>query len=850
MLDQLLDLTPEVRAARIEELAAGNAHRARALRTLVAECERAMPLFDRVATERFDALVLEPSPPLLPALLAGRYETGRELGHGGMARVYLARDRKHGRNVAIKAIRPELAASLGHDRFLREIEIAARLRHPNIVPLYDSGDINGALYFVMPFEDGPSLRDRLREGGALPIAEAVSILRDVARALGYAHEHGVVHRDVKPDNVMLSGDAAVVTDFGIAKAVSVSLTREAATTITQVGAAIGTPAYMAPEQAIGDPSTDHRADIYAFGCLAYELLGGTPPFAAGSSHEVIASHMTKTPRALTELRPDVPAAVENMVLRCLAKQPDDRPQSVRELLAALDASPANATIDGAHGMPARTRLWGPLSAVAVVIMLIGAVYALRRPPTPPPPPLTLAVLPFTNTAAEDSSINFVVDGLADEVAADLTRVPGIQIKSVAGARMYRGQLGVDVAEAGARLKAEYILTGVARQERGRWLLSANLDRVQDGASIWAETFIVNPDQQASAVSLINRSLLSSLRARFPRSVGATPTAIAAAPTTNNEAYRLYLRGQEQLKRRGTSVAESAELFRRAIHEDTLFARAYSGLSMSLALFPYFQGVPAKDINADLVRAARRALDLDSTLAQPYIALGLAHQFALQWDSAEIDFRTALQRDSRDVEALVQYARYLIFRGRVGDAMRQLALARVEDPASALVLSWVSYAYYMEGRLDSAVAESRRALENDPKNFTTVTLGALVHLGDKRLTEARALNDRSPPASPIRGYVAARLGDSAVARRELADLDRQIPQPWMSHTRRALLNLGLGDTARALASLERATSAGEIWPLMYGVGDPLYRPVERSAHFAALLRRVGLDPDAAHTRDRD
>jgi serine/threonine-protein kinase len=241
LIDAVLETAPEHRTARILELCAGDAGRQRALSHLVAECERDAPLFDRGAAERFDGLASEGPAALLPERLADRYRVGRELGRGGMARVYLARDEKLGRDVAIKVIRPELAASLGHDRFLREIEIAARLRHPNIVPVHDSGEIDGALYFVMPYEEGPSLRERLARDGALPIPEALNVLRDVTRALAYAHEHGVVHRDIKPDNVMLSGGAAVVTDFGIAKAVSAAALSEAATpALTQTGSSIGT----------------------------------------------------------------------------------------------------------------------------------------------------------------------------------------------------------------------------------------------------------------------------------------------------------------------------------------------------------------------------------------------------------------------------------------------------------------------------------------------------------------------------------------------------------------------------------------------------------------------------------
>src|SRR5688500_11040450 len=336
----------------------------------------------------------DPAPPLLPAVLAGRYEVGRALGQGGMACVYLARDTKHGRDVAIKVIRPELSASLAHERFLREIEIAARLRHPNIVPLYDSGEVDGQLYFVMPYEEGPSLGERLEKDGALPLADGLSVLRDVGRALAYAHEHGVVHRDVKPDNVMLSGDAAVVTDFGIAKAVTAALGEAQGATLTQTGSSVGTPAYIAPEQATGDPSTDHRADIYSFGCLAYAVLTGHPPFRGRGAHEVIASHLTAVPPLVSEVRPELPAAVATLVARCLEKDPGARPQSAREVLSGLDStvlaeparpsSPSVAALDHVPGPGPhlRSRLgWGVLAG-AVVLAIAGVLYAGRDSSAP------------------------------------------------------------------------------------------------------------------------------------------------------------------------------------------------------------------------------------------------------------------------------------------------------------------------------------------------------------------------------------------------------------------------------------------------------------------------------------
>jgi eukaryotic-like serine/threonine-protein kinase len=272
-------------------------------------------------------------PTTLAAAFADRYQLERELGQGGMATVYLAEDLKHHRKVALKVLRPELAATLGPARFLREIEVAARLQHPHILPLHDSGEAQGFLYYVMPFVDGENLRGRLTRRGELPIHDAVKLLAEVADALAYAHSQGVVHRDIKPDNVLLSGRHALVTDFGVAKAVSEATGRQQLTT---AGIALGTPAYMAPEQAAADPHLDHRVDIYALGALGYELLVGEPPFTGPSPQEVLAAHVTQQPELVTSRRPAVPSALGTIIMKCLAKRPADRWQTAEELVSQLE----------------------------------------------------------------------------------------------------------------------------------------------------------------------------------------------------------------------------------------------------------------------------------------------------------------------------------------------------------------------------------------------------------------------------------------------------------------------------------------------------------------------------------
>ena len=311
----------------------------------------------------------------LKTALADRYAIAEEIGSGGMATVYLAEDLKHHRKVAVKVLRPDLAAMLGPARFLREIEVAAQLHHPHILPLYDSGDADGFLYYVMPYEEGQSLREKLAREGELPVPEAVRILRDVVDALVHAHEHNVVHRDIKPDNVMLSGHHALVTDFGVAKAVSEATGREKLTT---AGVALGTPSYMAPEQAAADPHIDHRADIYAVGALAYELLTGRPPFTGTSPQMILAAHISETPEPVTKHREAVPAALNQLVMKCLEKKAADRWQSAEDLLPQLEvlATPSGGmTPTGTTPVPRVQPRWRVnvpvLTGVTVAIAVIG-----------------------------------------------------------------------------------------------------------------------------------------------------------------------------------------------------------------------------------------------------------------------------------------------------------------------------------------------------------------------------------------------------------------------------------------------------------------------------------------------
>ena len=778
----------------------------------------------------------------LPDLLGDRYRIVRELGHGGMARVYLATDIKHNRQVAVKVIRPDLAASLGRERFLREIAIAARLRHPNIVPLYDSGDVDGVLYFVMPYEEGESLRQRLATRQVLQPPEYISILRDVARALAYAHSHGVVHRDVKPDNVMLSGDAAVVTDFGIAKALSTARGDSAQdTTLTRAGDGIGTPTYMAPEQAVGDPATDHRADIYAFGCLAYELVTGKPPFHDMPHHQLVAAHVSVEPIPLATAQRNVPANVATLVMRCLAKEPADRPQSAQDLAAALDSvtlSPtafARPKLAGGAGLAAVFRP-RPVAALMIGIALVAAAWIARHRPPPLPQELTVAVLPMFSIGG-DSLQRDLANGLSDEVAFELYRVPGVVVMSKKALASFHITREINPVTLGRTLGARYLVMGTYREHGRRLQVIAKLLDATTGSILWDAEFERDVREYGDIRSAIALAVGGTLRRLLAPDVAAQAMRGRAPRAVNPEAFRLYRLAQSALDKRGLNVRSSVDNFSGAVAIDSTYAEAWAGLSLARVLTPFFNDVPSRSIAGAVRDAATRALRLDSTLAAPHVALGLMHYEAYRWDSAETELKIGVRlRAPADVEPLVQYGRYLGTRGRIHEELQQFLLARQTEPASALVSAWTAIAFLDNGFPDSALVEITRAEQNDSTNFVTILFGMGIRMRLGQRAEARRLAARLP-LSPNALYVFAATGDTALVGAWLRKDDSTVPKAWMAWTRRANVLLGMGDTTAAIAAFEHAAHANELpwWPGDERKNSPLWR-YER---YRRLMQRVGL-----------
>jgi eukaryotic-like serine/threonine-protein kinase len=780
----------------------------------------------------------------LQATLGECYAVERELGGGGMSRVFVARDLTLGRDVVVKVIAPENAQGLSAERFAREVKLAARLQQANIVPVLAAGTSGNLPYYTMPFVRGESLRARLASGSALGVPEAVSILRDVARALAYAHAEHVVHRDIKPENILLSGGAAVVTDFGIAKAIVASRTLDASSTtgITMAGVSLGTPAYMAPEQALGDPGTDQRADIYAWGVVAWELLAGAHPFAERKTMQaLITAHVTENPPSLSERRPEVPEALAALVMRCLEKNPENRPQSASELLAAVESVNTSRESVAATAAPPRRRHRAiPIAAVLVVAVVSLLIIQHFRHTTAAPTDKSLAVLPFT-TSGGDTANAYLAEGIADEVNNTLSQIPGLRIAGRSSAARFARSNGTP-QEAGAALKVASVLDGTVRREGDRIRVTAELSNASDGAVVWHDSYT----RAAKDIFAVQDEIARAIAGQLQVTLGNAGTAsLAASGTRDAAAYDLYLKGMYLYRRRGPGIADAISTLDQATAQDSTFARAWAGLSNALTVSPSYLSTHAGDVLPRARQAAERAIRLDSALSDGYMALGYVDAEQFQWKAAESELRRAIALDPNNAEARYRLGYTLFNQGRVTDAIPQFRSAEARDPLYFLPAIYLGWAEVRTGQIPEGIAEIRRGLGLEPQSITGLCLIALAYdragLPDSaRLYAHRILETSSQPARVGEAaYVLARNGDRRTAELLTRQLEATPENAWTRWTALSLAYNGLGDTTRAFDAMDRAAAGdGDEWPTF---GITYARDLSPSSRVAAVLRRYNLDP---------
>jgi TolB-like protein/tRNA A-37 threonylcarbamoyl transferase component Bud32 len=559
----------------------------------------------------------------LTGLFGERFSVQREIGRGGMATVYLAQDHKHDRLVAIKVLRPELAATVSAERFLREIRTIARLQHPHILPLHDSGEFNGLLYYVMPYVQGESLRARMGRGPRIELDEAVRITREVGDALGEAHANQVIHRDIKPENILLSGGHALVADFGIARALS-SAEDE---TLTMAGLVVGTPAYMAPEQITAEREIDGRADIYALACILYEMLAGVPPFVGGSVQETMAKHTLAPVPQLRALRPDVPEFVERALSKAMAKMPADRFPDARAFGQAITQATLTPTASR------RTLRTVAIATTAVIVAIVGygVVATFRsRDAAPPAQAPSIAVLAL-RTVGGNQDDDALAEGISEEIASTIGRLPGLSVKAPRSAFSFKGK-NLPVREIGEALGARYLVDGSFQRIENRMRVRVQLVAAANDSIIWSSEFDRPFGDVFAMQDEIARGIASELRVYLG---AASRGALARRSTVNPEAHALYLRGRHLFERRdSTSLRKAREYFAQAIEKDSGFALAYAGLSDSYSHAATFGFERANESMPTARRLALRALELDSTLVEGHSSLAFISLFY------DYDFPTA------------------------------------------------------------------------------------------------------------------------------------------------------------------------------------------------------------------
>jgi TolB-like protein/Tfp pilus assembly protein PilF len=736
----------------------------------------------------------------LQQALEERYRLEEEIGRGGAATVYLAEDLKHGRKVAIKVLRPE-PTGYEPQRFLREIRIAARLSHPRILPLHDSGECDGLLWFVMPYAGCETLRDRLAREGALPVDEALRLARAVAAALAYAHRLEVIHRDIKPENILLQSGEPVIADFGVATALSAA---GGDPYVTDCGLAVGTPAYMSPEQASAESGVDGRADQYSLACVLYEMLAGSPPFAGGGARATMARHAIEAPAPIRTHRPNVPLAVERALDRALAKAPVDRFPDLDAFVAALDAPAVDL------GPP------GGLRAVAV--------------------------LPFVNASADPEN-EYFSDGITEELITALTQVEGLEVASRTSVFALKGERA-DVRTLGARLGVSTVLEGSVRRAGHRLRITARLTGVRDGRTLWSERY----DRELADVFAIQdeiaRTIVDTLRATLLHDLG---DPVPVRYTANLKAYHLYLKGRHAWNRRTqSSIAEGIRFFEAAIAEDAGYALAYTGLADSYALQLDYRGAPVRQGMERARTEARHALLLDDSLAEAHTSLGwVTFVYDWDWPLAAGHFRRALELNSRYPVARQWHAWFQIAMGRTQLALSEARQAIALDPASVSIRRTMGWLLYYARQPELALDQLRRALTMDPGAEETHRLLGLAHLQRGQLDEAAgafreaiAISGSPALAEAGLGAVAVAQGRPEKARSLLAELERRRGDRYVTPVALAILAAALGEADVAFQWLEQAYQERRGW-LAYLNVEPTLDGLRDDPRFRRLLERMRL-----------
>jgi TolB-like protein/tRNA A-37 threonylcarbamoyl transferase component Bud32/Flp pilus assembly protein TadD len=766
--------------------------------------------------------------PELETVLQGSYRIERELSGGAMSRVFLAEELKLGRKVVIKVLPPELAATMSGERFRREIQLAAQLQHPHIVPLLTADSSGRLLYYTMPFIAGESLRARLARDGALPVREASKIWRDLLDALAHAHARRVVHRDIKPGNILLGERNALVTDFGIARAIEAAAEDVEATT---PGLSIGTPAYMAPEQIAGEAGSDHRVDLYAAALVMYEMLEGRLPFSGRSSRELLSARLAELPRPID--RADCPRDLAAMVLQCLAKDPAGRPESAEALLAELETLPGSPDVTRGR-VERRLAVYG-LAALVVSAAALGVRYLRDDHPVgsePAAPPHSVAVLPLANLSPEEGDAA-LADGMTEELIATLSRDGALRVVAGTSVRALKDRQ-LEVRQIAESLRASHILEGSLQKIGSKLRMQARLVDARDGSTRWSATYDRQFGDIFEVQDEIARAVAAELDVRL--AAGGDPGARPRRYTPSIAAYEWYLRGKHTaLLRSAEGRRQGVEYFTRAIAADSNFAAAHAGL---VWLYLNEAGGNPADYRALRRRAeveAQKAVALDATLAEAHSALGWARLAHRDWKAAEAAIRHAIALDPAVYRGYEGLARVYMFTGRPLEQLAAARRGRELDPFSVQAARELALALNMNGRCDETLELLRPLKDLDPPAAVAGVIRGQCYARKQMWPEAIAelrwalKTAEARSALAFLGYTLARGGRRDEAQAILSDL---LAGRKDSHGAFgiAVVYTGLRDYEQAFTWLEKAMEEESWRPYIL---DPLFEDLHQDPRFHRL-----------------
>lgn len=806
----------------------------------------------------------------LEASLGSGYRIERELGGGGMSRVFRAHDEVLGRDVVIKVLAPELAEGLSADRFEREVKLAAQLQHPHIVPVITAGVADGLPYYIMPFVSGESLRASMSQG-RLSVVNSVKVMMDVARALDYAHRRGVIHRDIKPENILISDGIAVVTDFGIAKALSAAKTQAPGGTLTQIGTSLGTPAYMAPEQAVGDP-VDARADIYAWGIVAYEMLAGVHPFAGKTSaQQLIAAQIAEIPAPLTDRASDIPDALAILVMHCIEKEPSNRVADASSIVAALESpqllhvpeSARRGFMPSTETQPTRSR-WRrghTITAVAGLALIGAALLGWHRfrlaignhgavavasdssaHATVPGAITTVAVLPFVNTGG-NSKDEYFSDGMTDELAHALSRLTSLRVAGRTSSYAFKGK-DIPAQQIGRTLNVGGIIEGTVRRAGDRLRITAQLTSAKDGLVVWSDAYESRATDVFQVQDQFTKEIVNALEPALRGTMAAT-VADSSRGTTDPAAYDLYLKGHYfWQKRGGANLLRSVAYFKQAIARDPHFARAYAGLGMAYAVLPDYLPVDVDSLGDLAIASARHALSLDSTLADAHTALCGVGPLLNRAPEMELQCQAALAIAPNDPTALQWHSDNLGSLDEIPEALSEARRAAALDPLSAVLAGTVSEALYVSRNFRGAIDAAHESITLDSSFTPAYSTIAMADIfsghADSAVKYAEMARQRDPTLPGVQGglvlaYAAAgRWSDAERARGQITPRNQDV---ITGDDLYAALAFGIPASQHA-SLLQRIDWKSVNAAGGYSMCDPLFDPLRNDPAIVAAARRMG------------